>query len=129
VFDGADPWAVVAAGGSIPDLPPGADPELLAAIPRMRPFGPAPVPARQWALAEPGRQYLVYACPGETIHLDLSADPASFTARWIGRRTGQAVPETPGAIVRGGQVVDLNAPGSSGPGVLWLTRSSGPAQE
>ena len=53
--------------------------------------------------------------PGESIRLDLSADRATYTVRRIDAKTGQAVPS--GAVLRGGQVVDLPAPAStSGPG-------------
>ena len=117
-FDQADPWAVLAAGGSIANLPPRVDRRLLEALPRMQPLGGSGPTARQWSLADPGRHYLAYACPGEAIRLDLSAVRASFTANWIDTRTGRAVAsDTP---IRGGQVVELPAP-SSGPGVLWLS--------
>ena len=45
---------------------------------------------RQWALAEPGRDYLAYAAGGEPVRLDLSAGPATFTVRRIDPRTGRA---------------------------------------
>src|SRR5205807_2821500 len=36
--DQVDGWAVLAAGGSIPNLPQQVDPRLLAALPHMKPF-------------------------------------------------------------------------------------------
>ncbi|HEX8201354.1 MAG TPA: DUF6298 domain-containing protein, partial [Isosphaeraceae bacterium] len=119
LFHAADPWAVVAAGGSIPDLPPGVDPGLLAALPRMRPCDSAGRADSQFVLAEPGRHYLVYSASKATepIRLDLSSDRATFSARWIHPRTGRFV--GPPEVVRGGQVVAIPDPKSD---VLWLER-------
>lgn len=82
-------WAVLMGGGSIPDLRNIGDRELLAAIPVMKPLDlPVDAPA-QYALAEPGQSYLVYAASGKTIHLDLTAVKRSFTARWIDPKSGR----------------------------------------
>jgi hypothetical protein len=43
----ANGWAVLAAGGSIPKLPPVKDTRLLAALPRMKPFDSAKLTDRQ----------------------------------------------------------------------------------
>ncbi len=86
-LDGADPWAVLAAGGSMPALPARTDPRLLAALPRMKPFGTG---ARPWTLADPGRDYLMYAPAGDhTVRLDLSATDATYELHRIDPRTGQ----------------------------------------
>ncbi len=116
---GANGWAVLAAGGSIPKLSRSVDRRVLAAVPRMRPFEPAGLTARQWALAEPGRNYLVYSGGGDPIRLDLSGDRETFTARRIDPRSGQVV--GPGETVRGGAIVDLPVPGAA-PIVVWLSR-------
>src|SRR5262249_22014586 len=86
---------------------------------RMATFEPDGLTDRQWALAEPGRHYLVYSAAGATIRLDLSATRETFQAHWIDTRTG-AVNERQG-IIQGGQVVDVATPGS-GSCVLWLAR-------
>jgi hypothetical protein len=52
-------------------------------LPDMRPFASEALTARQFALADPGRHYLVYSSAAEAIRLDLSADRATFTARRI----------------------------------------------
>ncbi len=115
-FIRVDPWAVVAAGGSIPDLPHGVDSRLLGALPKMHPLESAKLTAEQYALAEPGHHYLVYSSSSkEPIRLDLSADRATFTARWIDPKTGRIVKD--GEVVRGGHIVAFSAPAS---GVLWL---------
>jgi hypothetical protein len=119
-LDGAGGWAVLAAGGSIPDLPRLDDDHLIRALPRMRPLEPPAGPAEgQWALAEPGRDYLVYAASGGKVRLDLSADRGVYEARRIDPQTcrvGDAVEE-----VRGGQVAEMKGP-ASGPWVVWLSR-------
>jgi hypothetical protein len=117
--DKTDGWLVLAAGGSLPNLPTGADEELRAALPRMKPFGRAGGSADgQWALAEPGRQYLVYTGPDGNVRLDLSDAPGTFDARWIDRHTGTSETKT---RVRGGNTINIRAPGTSAR-LLWLTR-------
>jgi hypothetical protein len=109
-------WAVLAAGGSVPDLR--ADRDLLAAVPRMKPLEPWGGPDK-WALAEPGRNYLAYSAAGDRVRLDLSGVDGSFAVRRIDPRTGRTV----GAVeqVSGGKVIELAAsPG--GAWVVWLTR-------
>ncbi|HXG08178.1 MAG TPA: DUF6298 domain-containing protein [Gemmataceae bacterium] len=116
-LDRADPWAVLAAGGSIPAIPPVEDGRLLAALPRMKPFEPAGLTGQQWALAEPGRNYLVYSAGGK-VRLDLSAAAGTYRARWIDPRTGK-ITEAQGAV-HGGGLTEFDPPGS-GACVLWLT--------
>jgi hypothetical protein len=113
---GANPWAVLAAGGSMPDLPRSTDPRLLAALPAMAPSGPG---GRQWALADPGRNHLVYAPSGGPVRVDLSASPATFSARRVDPGTGE-VGEALGEV-RGGMIREVPVPGP-GPVLLWLTR-------
>jgi hypothetical protein len=118
--DRADGWAVVAAGGSIPNLPQRTDARLLAALPRMKPLEPAGGLAEgQWALAEPGRNYLVYSSTGGKVRLDLSGTRETYTAHWIDPRTGDltGVNDT----IRGGKVLDFPAPRAAAR-VLWLAR-------
>jgi hypothetical protein len=122
-FDKADGWAVLAAGGSVPNLPGLTDARLRAALPRMKPWTPeSGLTPGQWALADPDRDYFVYASAGGDIRLDLSASQASYVARWIQPRTG-TVTEA-GEVVRGGRVIDFAGAGSAAR-VLWLTRKSG----
>jgi hypothetical protein len=113
--DKTDGWMVLAAGGSIPNLPMETDAELRAALPGMKPVESAD---GQWLLAEPGRRYLVHAGPDGRVRLELSGATGTFAARWIDVRTGAAGAK---ATVRGGDMIDLKAPGSSNR-VLWLTR-------
>jgi hypothetical protein len=84
----------------------------------MKPFEPAGgLVDGQWALAEPGRQYLVYAGTQATVRLDLSDASGMFAARWIDLRTGEAEGVAP---IRGGSIINIKAPGTS-TRVLWLS--------
>jgi hypothetical protein len=114
----AQPWAVLLAGGSVPHLPPSTDTALLAALPRMMPFEPKGLPEGHYALADPGRDYLVYT-PAGAVRLDLSDQTATFAPHWIDLKTGAAKPA--GDAVPGGKVVEFRAPGK-GAAVLWLTK-------
>jgi hypothetical protein len=116
---GANGWAVVAAGGSIPALPPATDPGLRAAVVRMRPFEPEGLSPGMLALADPGRDYLVWAPAGGPVALDLSDRAETFAAGWADPKTGKVAPAA--APVRGGRVTELRPP-AAGPAVLWLTR-------
>jgi hypothetical protein len=117
--DRADGWAVLAAGGSVPNLPRTADPRLLKDAAAMRPFEPAGLTDGQWALAVPGRGYVVYSAAGDAVRLDLSGDAATYTARRVNVRTGRAEGGQP---VAGGRVAEFATPGG-GPSVLWLSRN------
>jgi hypothetical protein len=116
-LDGAGGWAVAAAGGSIPRLPPTTDAGLRAALVRMKPFELKGLPGGALALADPGRDYLIWAPAGGVFSLDLSDRSEEFAARWVDAKTG--TPAAAGAA-RGGQVAEFRPPG--GPAVLWLTR-------
>jgi len=118
-LDGADGWAILAAGGSIPRLPAETDPSLLAAVPRMRPCESKGLPAGALATADPGRDYLVWTPDGGPVALDVPDPPASFVAGWVDLKTGRVKPADVG--VRSGRLAELRPP-AGGPAVLWLTR-------
>ena len=64
VIYSADPsfgWAGLMGGGSIPNIPGLNDPALLAVLPTMKPFEWPDEAKDQYALAEPGHNYLVYS--------------------------------------------------------------------
>jgi hypothetical protein len=118
-LDGTNGWALLAAGGSVPDLPATTDPALVAALPRMRPFESKELADAQWALAEPGRNYLVYSTSGGATRLNLGEAPGPFVGYWIDRKTGATRPAA--GDVSGGGVAEFHSPGP-GPSVLWVTR-------
>jgi hypothetical protein len=115
-----DGWLGLTAGASIPKLPSFKDERLSAALPQMKPFEP-PVHLAdgQWALADPGRHYLVYASRGGELRLDLSAAQGRYAVVWIDPRTGS--PAKTEHAIDGGRTVEFMVPGSL-PRVLWLTR-------
>jgi hypothetical protein len=118
--DRADGWQVLAAGGSIPQLPAVVDEKLLTALPRMKLFEPASGLADdQVALAEPGCHYLVHLGSHTTVRLDLSDSQEIFAVHWLDVHTGAAA--APVTTVRGGKMIDLTAPRASAR-VLWITR-------
>src|SRR5262249_27332630 len=97
-------WAYLCAGGSMPKLPRTTDSKLLAAIPRMQPWGDASGKGR-WVLREAGKQFLVY--PGTDRELDLSGESGSYHVNVINLRTGElASGET---VKAGGKVTLPNA--------------------
>jgi hypothetical protein len=118
-LDGEYGWAVLAAGGSLPNLAASADGKLLAAVTRMQPFESKALTSHQFALAEPGKNYLVYSADGGAIALDLPA--GEYAAHWIDTKSGK--PAADATPVRGGQVVTLKPPGT-GPAVVWVVRDS-----
>ncbi len=112
-------WAVLSGGGSIPPLPPMTDARLLAALPRMRPLDAPERAKSQAVLAEPGRNYLVYANTGPSLTLDLSGSDGPFAAYRIDPRTGRACRSA--EVVHGGKAVDFSVD-ASGTCLWWLTR-------
>jgi hypothetical protein len=113
--DDADPWAVAVAGGSI--VPIRADAALLAALPRMLPWDSQELTGRQMALADKGRDYLVYSPAGGKVRVDLTGVDADFAARWVNPSDGKTIPDTP---VKGGAIREFTTGGSRV--LLWLTR-------
>jgi len=114
----ANPWAVLTAGGSLCPLPRTTDARLLEAVPRMKPAGAGD---RQWILADPGRDYLVYALGGRPIRIDLPKAPSKFSVRRIDPHTGQATGSWTKADA--GQIFEFSS-SEPGPIVLWLTREA-----
>jgi hypothetical protein len=84
----------------------------------MKPFEPAGLAERQWALVEPGRHYLVYSMANPRISLDLSAAAGTFDVHWIDPASGRA---SPGAETAGGAVRRFESPVGERC-VLWLAR-------
>ncbi len=116
-LDGDHGWAVLAAGGSFPNLPSTTDPKLLAAVTTLQPFESKSLTPHQVAVAVPGQRYLVYSADGAAIALDLAA--GDYSLAWIDLKTGK--PAADASHVRGGAVVTFT-PSGSGPAVAWLVR-------
>ena len=120
-LDGANGWAVLAAGGSFPNLPRSTNPELLAAIPTMQPVTLKDLPDGAVAIGNPGQSYLVFAPHAETLRLTIGEPGQGFTAYWINMKTGElGVART---TLVGGRITELSPP-RTGPTVLWVTRNN-----
>lgn len=74
-----------------------------------------------YCLAEPGREYLVYAAKGGVVNVDLSAAVGELAAEWFNPAEDKSVAAGP---VAGGRRVELKAP-FDGPAVLHLKAKSG----
>ena len=108
-------WAVLMAGGSLPNLPSGIDREFLKEAVAMH-----VIPSEnndQYLLGNPDKGYIVYSKSGN-ISLDLSKSSKTFVAKWINSKTGELSGK--GEKIKGGKLVSLNAP-KSGTAVLWLS--------
>jgi hypothetical protein len=114
--DKAGPWAVLVAGGSIPNLPRTIDPGLLSALPRMAPHGPA---GPLYMLADPGSDCLVVSPSGGAVRFEVPDASGRLTARRIDPLTGRVAGSL--GVCEPGKIVEVPAAGT-GPVVLWLTR-------
>jgi hypothetical protein len=118
-LDGEYGWAVLAAGGSLPAVPRDVPVKLAAAVPHMRPFTEKGLPEGAYALADAGKDYLIWAPNGGEVVLDLGRYPGTFTASRLDAKSGKLAP--PVEKLTGGQKVPWGTTGG-GPAVLWVTR-------
>jgi len=75
-----------------------------------------------WAMAAPGRAYLVYSMAGAAVDLDLSGDSGRFTLAWLDSGGGPL--QTVAQPITAGATVTLTPPATSTnrPWVAWLER-------
>ena len=77
-----------------------------------------------WAMAAPGKAYLVYSMAGDAVDLDLAGEKGRFSLAWLDSTNGelQAAPEA----VSAGTILTLTPPATDAtkrPWVAWLTKS------
>ncbi len=79
-------------------------------------------PESSWAMAAPGKAYLVYSMAGEAVDLDLSQETGSFALSWLDSASGEMRAATDS--VAAGKVETLTPPAGDAkhPWVAWLTR-------
>ena len=65
--------------------------------------------AEAYCLAEPGRQYMVYAPSGGTVQLNLGGAPGTFEVKWLDPAAGGYSNQTE---IQGGAQRSVNAPSS-----------------
>lgn len=107
-------WAVLMAGGSLPNLPAGLEKDFLKDAAQMSVVKSQS--ETQYVLGNQGKGYIVYSKNGEAT-LDLSGSTKTYVAKWIDPATGVSMPA---GKVKGGNTVTLKAP-KSGTTVLWLS--------
>ena len=108
-------------------------PELSRAIERVIPRSvragtrPAPLvrthPETSWAMADPGRAYVVYTMAGRPVELDLSGDANVYAVSWLD--ASSRGPRRSAARARGGRPVTLVPPRrgpAARPWVAWLSK-------
>jgi hypothetical protein len=117
-YDGLDGWIALAAGASAAPIKGAVNPQLLAALPKMKPYEPSSpkLASEQYALADVGQNYLVCSLREPTVKLDLPGG-AKYAVRWIDRR-GEVTDAEP---VDGGTVQTFTPPSQAGR-VLWVSR-------
>jgi hypothetical protein len=98
--------------------------EFLATVPfeRLAPADGLVLSGAAWALADPGRTYVVYLHGGGTVSVDLGGASGSFAVSWFDPRTG-AFQDAPS--VTGGGARTFTAPGA-GDWTLRLVASEEP---
>jgi hypothetical protein len=109
-------WAVLMAGGSLPDLKI-EDKSFLQAASSMQPVIPGD-PTDQWILENPSTGLIVYNRSAE-VKADLSAVAGAFDVIWVSTSTGRT--QSAKKTVKGGQQISLQKPGSAD-WVLWLKK-------
>lgn len=118
--DGSDNngWAVLMAGGSLPNVPRTLA-SFLADAASMKIIPPAGNSANQLALAKEGQAYIIYNASSNATELDLRSAKGSFKVYRINTKTGETL--NTGETVKGGTLVQLKK-SSSNPEVLWITK-------
>jgi hypothetical protein len=118
--DGADRygWAVLMAGGSLPNVKIG-DENFLKAVASMEP-APLNGPAQPWLLLNESAGYVVYDTRG-TIELNFILNDASYHVAWVNAATGEV--KMTNETIRGNKTKDIKNISTAGNSwVLWLKR-------
>ncbi|GAB4018692.1 DUF6298 domain-containing protein [Spirosoma koreense] len=113
-------WAVLMAGGSMPNVPAVSDPEFLADATQMQPLELPQKPASQWALGNDKIGYIVYSEATNPVQLDLTKAAGSFSVQYVDPKTGQITKSKEG--IKGGSLVSLKKQ-SDGEEVIWVKKS------
>ncbi len=115
----ANGWAVLMAGGSLPNVPQHLPPQLLKDMASMKIIELPGKPAGQWALAQEGKSYLIYQKSNEAITLDLREVQGTFTVHYLNPENGQLL--LPILETEGGKIISLNEK-STGAVVVWMQK-------
>jgi hypothetical protein len=113
-----DAWAFVAAGGSLPSLPPSTDAALLRVLPKLK-LVAGQAGENVWRLGDGANEFFVYAAAGARATLDLSGVSGSFQLRRIDPSSGTWTADA--ERVSAGGVINLSN-SAKGPTIVWLSR-------
>ncbi len=115
-------WAVLMAGGSMPNVSPVTDPQFLADATLMHPLELTQKPANQWALGDEKTGYILYNESTNAVELDLTKSVGSFSIYYVNPKTGQITKSMD--VVKGGGMVSLKKQ-TEGLEVIWIKKSKG----
>ncbi|GAB3955066.1 DUF6298 domain-containing protein [Spirosoma harenae] len=115
-------WAVLMAGGSMPNVPPVADPQFMADATQMKPIDLSQMPAGQCLIGNDKIGYILYNESTNPAQLDLTKATGSFSVSYVNPKTGQISKLKD--FVKGGNVVSLRKQGE-GNEVIWVKKSTG----
>lgn len=113
-------WAVFMAGGSLATIPVIEAPDLLTDAAHMHPVDLPDHPSKQWALADPGKGYIIYNDSDMPVSLDLKKYTGRFMVRWINPVNGHLLSHQ--EKLRGGRTVEIKDP-QHGAIVISITKS------
>lgn len=114
-------WAVLMAGGSLPNIPVVQNPKFLQEVATMKPVKLSEKTANQWAMSNPEKGYLIYNEGQNAVKLDLTQQKATFKVTYINPKTGEISKQE--EKVKGGKMVQLDNK-SSETTVIWLRKIS-----
>jgi hypothetical protein len=108
-------WAVFMAGGSLANIPVTPYPEFTAAASAMQ-----PVDFKDGFMLKDTKGFIVYSDGPESIKLDLTDSPGSFTVRWIDPRDGHSLKKE--ERIKGGVTITLKKPKAEVL-VVWINKN------
>ncbi|MEZ0539986.1 DUF6298 domain-containing protein [Fibrella arboris] len=115
-------WAILMAGGSMPNVPTISDPQFMADAGQMQPIDLPQKPANQWVLGNDKTGYILYNESASPMQLDLTKATGTFQVSFVDPKTGRVTKSN--EIVKGGGIVNLKNQ-STGAEVIWVKKSNG----
>ena len=110
-------WAAFMAGGSLPNLPAGVNPVMLADASSMKVIELNGA-EDQWTLGNPAKGYIIYSNSATVTPVTLDPN-ATYQVSWIDPKTGSTL-ATPKKM-KGSKFTNWSS-SANGPAVLWLKR-------
>lgn len=111
-------WAVLMAGGSMPNLLV-KDSSFLQAATTMQPVASKDTLVKQWVLHNPQTGYVIYDLAKDKGNVEFEIAAGNYQAEWIDALRGDIQPVK--GRVKGGKLITLVKP-SRGAWVLWLKK-------